>query len=37
MQKVMVFDIPVLQCDHKKKAGFDYGFEIRINHQQNDS
>ena len=37
MQKEIVFDIPVLQCNHKKKAGFDYEFEIRINYQQDDA
>lgn len=28
MQKWMFVDVSVLECNHKKKAGFDYEFKI---------
>lgn len=33
MQKGTLIDLLVLECNHKKKAGFDYEFKIRVNHQ----
>ena len=33
VQKNRLMDLLVLECNHKKKAGFDYEFKIRINHQ----
>lgn len=34
MQKLTLIDTSVLECNHKKKAGFDYEFKIRIDHPQ---
>lgn len=33
VQKNRLMDLLVLECNHKKKAGFDYEFKIRVNHQ----